>query len=328
MDGDTNEPLAETDATVKLSSGESQSDVNKDAAEDESRHRATSFSSDNSTELQVLVHDVKEEEVDSQLSINVPESRGVGDFRAGYLRRLKDMKVWTPPAQRPPKHQTVCIFDWDDTLLCTTFLNSCPGGKVPPDAQQQMRAIAGNVNKLLDVSLRMGHTFIITNAMSGWVEFSAETWIPEVLPTLRKVQIISARTRYENYFPDEGGKWKEHAFLDVQQQLNADIVTNLFAIGDSDAEMNAAHVMRSKFAQALIKTVRLKRAPSPLELTKQLDLIAPKFEHIINSGRALTIQCERRGDGQAKKIAKVILESWHNLFSELSRHAANMVTRT
>lgn len=26
-------------------------------------------------------------------------------------------------AQKSPQHQTVIIFDWDDTLLCTSFLN-------------------------------------------------------------------------------------------------------------------------------------------------------------------------------------------------------------
>jgi hypothetical protein len=29
----------------------------------------------------------------------------------------------TPQAQKSPQHQTVIIFDWDDTLLCTSFLN-------------------------------------------------------------------------------------------------------------------------------------------------------------------------------------------------------------
>ena len=32
-----------------------------------------------------------------------------------------------------------------------------------------------------------GHTFIITNAMNGWVEYSAAKWVPELLPVLQKV---------------------------------------------------------------------------------------------------------------------------------------------
>jgi len=44
------------------------------------------------------------------------------DFRVSFLRKLSYHKVWLPKAERPPMHQTVIIFDWDDTLLCTSFL--------------------------------------------------------------------------------------------------------------------------------------------------------------------------------------------------------------
>lgn len=44
--------------------------------------------------------------------------------RLKYLRRLSYLKVWVPSIHRAPKHQTAIIFDWDDTLLCTSYLNS------------------------------------------------------------------------------------------------------------------------------------------------------------------------------------------------------------
>ncbi|KAH8581740.1 uncharacterized protein ELE39_001870 [Cryptosporidium sp. chipmunk genotype I] len=43
--------------------------------------------------------------------------------RLKYLGKLSYLKIWVPSTHRPPKHQTAIIFDWDDTLLCTTFLN-------------------------------------------------------------------------------------------------------------------------------------------------------------------------------------------------------------
>ena len=42
---------------------------------------------------------------------------------ARTIRKLSYSKVWVPSAQQPPEHQTVIIFDWDDTLLCASFLN-------------------------------------------------------------------------------------------------------------------------------------------------------------------------------------------------------------
>jgi hypothetical protein len=49
--------------------------------------------------------------------------RSQDDFRVNFLKKLSYQGVWVPQAKRPPQHQTLIIFDWDDTLLCTTYLN-------------------------------------------------------------------------------------------------------------------------------------------------------------------------------------------------------------
>lgn len=51
--------------------------------------------------------------------------------RVKYLGKLSYLKIWIPSVHRPPKHQTAIIFDWDDTLLCTTFLNTQVSNKCP-----------------------------------------------------------------------------------------------------------------------------------------------------------------------------------------------------
>jgi hypothetical protein len=60
--------------------------------------------------------------------------------------------------------------------------------------------------------MKYGKTFIITNAAEGWVEYSAERYMPSLLPVLEKITIISARTRYEPHFPNDFTKWKLYAF--------------------------------------------------------------------------------------------------------------------
>merc|ERR1719401_2792798 len=174
--------------------------------------------------------------------MNVHELRGQDDFRLQYLQRLSYHQVWVPRAQRPPKHQTVVIFDWDDTLLCTSFLNMRQDQPLSPVVERHLRGIEAAGRRLLELSMRLGHTFIITNAMNGWVEYSAAKWVPELLPVLQKVRVISARTKYEPHFPGEVAKWKIHAFLEVQRQLDCQIITNLISLGDSNFEMDAVHV--------------------------------------------------------------------------------------
>jgi len=221
------------------------------------------------------------------------------DFRVNYLRKLSYSKVWVPQAQRPPKHQTVIIFDWDDTMLCTSFLNLRQDKPVPAAVERQLRDIEGAGRRLLELAMRLGHTFIITNAMNGWVEYSAAKWVPELLPILQKVKVISARTKFEPHYPGEVSKWKIQAFLEVQRQLDSQIITNLISLGDSNFEMDAVHVMGQEFAQALIKTIKFRENPSPEELLKQLELVAQKFERIVENARNLKIGLERKWVGGA-----------------------------
>lgn len=87
----------------------------------------------------------------------------------------------------------------------------------------------------------MGQTYIITNASPGWVEHSAEFYLPEVKALLKKVKIVSARGEYEERFPGNYEQWKVHAFLDMEKSLSSEAITNIVALGDSNVEMVAAH---------------------------------------------------------------------------------------
>lgn len=218
------------------------------------------------------------------------------DFRVNFLRRLSQEKVWLPKPQRPPSHQTVIIFDWDDTLLCTSYLNDRvdDGYPMPPSLELTLKSIGEAAKQLLEMSLRLGHTFIITNAASMWVQYSCAKFIPDLLPTLERIRVISARSRHEDKFPGQVGQWKKQAFLDVQRQLDSEIITNLISLGDSQFEMDATHVMAKEFEVALIKTLKFHVHPSPEALLKQLQLVAPKFERIVENARNMKIALERR----------------------------------
>mmetsp|Transcript_119263 Transcript_119263/g.370560 ORF Transcript_119263/g.370560 Transcript_119263/m.370560 type:complete len:309 (+) Transcript_119263:159-1085(+) len=241
------------------------------------------------------------EQQDRGFAMNVLDLKSQDDFRVNFLRKLSYSKVWVPQAQRPPKHQTVIIFDWDDTLLCTSFLNLRQDQTLPPVVERHLRDIENAGKRLLELAMRLGHTFIITNAMNGWVEYSSAKWVPELLPVLQKVRVISARTKYEPQYPGEVSKWKIQAFLEVQRQLNSEIITNLISLGDSNFEMDAVHVMGKEFAQALVKTIKFRENPSPEELLKQLELVSQKFERIVENARNLKIGLERKWVGGAQQ---------------------------
>jgi len=206
-------------------------------------------------------------------------------IRLSLLRKLSYENVWVPKAQRPPTHQTVVIFDWDDTLLCTTYLKSLRDQPVPPAVKDCIQNVARAAQKLLLMALTAGKTFIITNAMSGWVENSAAKYMPELARVLQFVRVVSAREKCEAQFPDQVGEWKKSTFLEVQQELDQNAVTNLLALGDSSFEIEAARIMGREFAEARVKTVKFREAPSPRELLRQLEVVTERFDQIVATGR-------------------------------------------
>lgn len=230
----------------------------------------------------------------SEFTMNYLDFQGQDDFRLNFLRKLSQQKIWVPRSDRPPQHQCVIIFDWDDTILCTSYLNMKPESASSPTVQKHLLSISSTASLLIETAMKFGQTFIITNAMKGWVEYSATKYIPSLLPTLKKIRVISARSEHENKYPGLYHEWKIQAFLAVQKEMSSHIITNLVSLGDSTIEMDAVHVMGNEFAQALIKTVKFRETPTPEELAKQLELVSQKFEKILLNARSLKISLERK----------------------------------
>lgn len=195
------------------------------------------------------------------------------------------------------KSQTMVIFDWDDTLLCTSFLNRyCqPGAMMPPNVFQYLRTLEDIGTQLLEQAMEFGYVYIVTNATPGWVEESAARWAPKLLPVLDRIQVISARDRWGASFPEDFYQWKTQTFLDLHRYIpTGDKVMNIVSIGDADFELQAALNLGKQYENAVVKTVKLKHYPSPAELVKQLELVKDKFDHIYHQGRNLKISLERK----------------------------------
>ena len=239
----------------------------------------------------------------SEFTMQFQSQQSQDDFRIQYLKKLSYAGVWVPQAQKPPKHQTSIIFDWDDTLIPSVYLNHRPDAASKPDVKKHLETIALHAAALLEMAGKFGHVFIITNAIHGWVFYSAEKYLPTLLPTLKKIKVISARDSFEQQYPGQYHEWKVQAFLKVQKELNQQVITNLVSLGDSMIEHDAVHVMGAEFAEALVKTIKFRDTPTPEELAKQLELVLGKFEKIVLNARNLKISLERKwtaGEGSSK----------------------------
>jgi len=114
---------------------------------------------------------------------------------------------------------TALIFDYDDTLLPSSWL--CAQGLtiqdkdiIQPDIQEKLEKCADLVILLLQKALDLvgdNNPIIITNAERGWIDLSAERFLPRAVPYLKRCHIMSARSTYE-YMTPNFYVWKLSAF--------------------------------------------------------------------------------------------------------------------
>jgi len=177
---------------------------------------------------------------------------------------------------------TVIIFDWDDTLLSSSFLAS-QGYRLdtvlPPceDVDSALKSLESSVTAVLSFALQFGEVHIITNAETGWVQLSASKFLPAVVPLLSKVQIISARSTYEDLYPDSPVKWKFCAF---QSRIDQRDPKHVISFGDSHVEREAVRAVTRGMMNVRTKSVKFAERPSIEQLRRQLDLVANCFQYI------------------------------------------------
>jgi hypothetical protein len=176
----------------------------------------------------------------------------------------------------------------------------CPangnGAMMTPEAlllDLQLRAIEQFAIDLIKlcVSAAPNSVHIITNAETGWVQLSAQKFIPGVVPLLSKVKIISARSTYESMFPDSPLKWKLTA---VQEKILKTIPEhkdkNVISIGDSHVEREAVRTATRTLGRVRTKTLKFVERPSMEQLRRQLELIALCFPSLIAHETDLDLQ--------------------------------------
>jgi len=129
-----------------------------------------------------------------------------------YDTTEKDLKTMY---RRKQQNAKVVIVDYDDTILPSTFVDRWKIEKstdLPQHFQNMLEELSRCTKIFLEEASKYGEVIIITNSDEGWVQFSAERYCPSLLPILSKYPIISARTRYEKFYPCQPLCWKAAAF--------------------------------------------------------------------------------------------------------------------
>jgi hypothetical protein len=192
------------------------------------------------------------------------------------------------------KESTVIFVDWDDTLLCSSYLSGA-GYRLDSDLEsssaidRELKELEASVIGLLRLAMSFGEVHVVTNAETGWVQLSAKKFLPGVVPVLDHVNVLSARSTYETMFPDAPVKWKFCAF---QEKLFSDNKSpkNVISFGDSHVEREAVRAVTRGLPNTKTKSVKFAEKPSLEQLRRQLELVTNCFQYIHSHEGDLDLQ--------------------------------------
>ena len=206
-------------------------------------------------------------------------------------------------------NNNIIILDWDDTLLCTSYLS--PFGyfeeniKLNTKELELINKLQKKVISFLYKIIQFGDTFIVTNSELSWVDYSCQKFFPQLYKNKllkKKIKIFSAREKYEILYPRSPNLWKIFMFNDIIQNYNKNILTNIICIGDSYNEIEAVKTLHSRFKECYIKCIKFKYHPNIQEINDQLNLVMNKMDFLFKIYKNLNITVEKKVSNNIKNI--------------------------
>jgi len=199
------------------------------------------------------------------------------------------------------KERTVCFFDWDDTLLPSSYLRKS-GAVMTNDG----RSLNGTLKRklmdierlgidLLQASLQYGAVTLITNSTSAWLNLSLSRFMPRMKVFLEQNQIrfVSARRLFVQQFPDSPTRWKVEAFLQELRHYNEhSSFLNVIVFGDSMSDLFAGHVACRQMKNSNIKVVKLMDWPNLDQLIKELKFLRLNIDALVRHHGSVDVSIE------------------------------------
>lgn len=195
--------------------------------------------------------------------------------------------------------QTLLIFDWDDTILPSTWISRqglrLDAASIVTDEQkEQLSSMAECAIRTLRVAKRYGKVVLVTNAEQGWIELSCKKFMPSLCPVLENIKIQSARALYEKPGVTQPSVWKSFAFRheiqDFYKTADPQWSKNIISFGDAMHERLAVFNVTNDMSNCYTKSFKFMEQPHLEQLRKEHELIYWCLRHIVSHAGTLDLQ--------------------------------------
>ena len=192
------------------------------------------------------------------------------------------VKILPRDASKNAKSETLFILDWDDTLMCTSFISS----KTKPLSDEEKNIILNLgkiVNKFLKECDKYGTFIIMTNSTERWMKKTAENYLKIKKEHIENIKIISTRDKYLKK-GIEINKWKELALEEILFKYE-DFIKNIILGSDSENDIEVFKKISKKNKQINVSTIKFKTKPTPIIMIKEIEYLTKKLYQIIGTSK-------------------------------------------
>eukprot|EP00924_Labyrinthula_sp_SR-Ha-C_P009663 snap_masked-scaffold_22-processed-gene-2.17-mRNA-1 protein AED:1.00 eAED:1.00 QI:0/-1/0/0/-1/1/1/0/285 len=206
----------------------------------------------------------------------------------------------------------VTVFDYDDTLFPTRFIDSLKFAQGQWDVSSVniteeedeffKRLDKLNINVLEKSILLSDRAYIVTNASLSWVRKTSKTFLPRTYKCLfedKEIEVISARDRYLKLLNNRIS-WKKRTFEDlvlkVSRELEFDLeeqMLNFVSIGDGKPELEASFKLQKDGPNCCVKAVELVGGYSCEEVYFRLEQVWDRLDEFeaLEESKHIRVNC-------------------------------------
>ncbi|KAF4720424.1 hypothetical protein FOZ63_003752, partial [Perkinsus olseni] len=190
----------------------------------------------------------------------------------------------TPQKASGTNNKTIIVFDWDDTILPTTWLErqrllQIGSIRIKPCHARALTALSDSVLSTIEIAANYGKLMIITNAAPGWVEASCQQFMPALLPFIKSVPL------YARPFNALMTTWKLDAFA---RECGGGDVEGVVSLGDGPIERQAC--LRLMAEDKRVKSVKFKESPSISQLVSEHELLHLRLKDLLKHDSDLDLR--------------------------------------
>lgn len=199
----------------------------------------------------------------------------------------------TSPKKSPQnsRNETVFLLDWDDTLMCTTFVLN-RSLVLTEEEEKIINSLGEVVTIFLEECKKYGKIIIMTNSNEDWMRKTASSFLKIRPEIFIDVKIISTRDKYLEK-GIEKNKWKEIALEELFLKYG-DKIQNLICASDSERDIDAFKKFANYKKEINISSIKFKKKPSPLTLIRQIKFLIKNLCEIIGNNKHYYLIKERQ----------------------------------